>query len=244
MALDLVYLRFTEEGLDGALWDRRQVKHRDQRSPPHRVGLQSSAGGPRPWTLRLLAGKVVELGLASSMSHEGVRRLKKPFSSRGQEWCIPKVSAELWMEDVLCTPNRMTPSVRWSALTRSTQFWGRPGPLCRPGHFPGGRTTNTGGKAPDLFLACEPLAGWWQVAVTQRRTMQDFAHQMRWLVDEAYPEVPVVGPEQISTPPRGVAVRDVPSGRGPADSGVPYTPKHGSWLNMAEIELACCPAAA
>ena len=44
----------------------------------------------------------------------------------------------------------------------------------------------------NLFLACEPLAGWRQVAVTQRRTMQDFAHQMRWLVDEAYPEVEVV----------------------------------------------------
>ena len=43
-----------------------------------------------------------------------------------------------------------------------------------------------------LFPACEPLAGWRQVAVTQRRTMQDFAHQMRWLVDEAYPEVEVV----------------------------------------------------
>ena len=37
----------------------------------------------------------------------------------------------------------------------------------------------------NLFLTCEPLAGWRQVAVTQRRTMQDFAHQMRWLVDEA-----------------------------------------------------------
>ena len=44
----------------------------------------------------------------------------------------------------------------------------------------------------NLFLACEPLAGWRQVAVTQRRTMQDFAHQMRWLVDEAYSEVSVV----------------------------------------------------
>ena len=44
----------------------------------------------------------------------------------------------------------------------------------------------------NLFLACEPLAGWRHVAVTQRRTMEDFAHQMRWLVDEAYPETPVV----------------------------------------------------
>ena len=40
----------------------------------------------------------------------------------------------------------------------------------------------------NLFMCCEPLAGWRHVAVTQRRTMVDFAHQMRWLVDEAYPE--------------------------------------------------------
>ena len=44
----------------------------------------------------------------------------------------------------------------------------------------------------NLFLTCEPGRGWRHVAITQRRTMQDFAHQMRWLVDEAYPDVPVV----------------------------------------------------
>ena len=44
----------------------------------------------------------------------------------------------------------------------------------------------------NLFLACEPLAGWRHVEVTERRTKEDFAHQMRWLVDEAYPDVAVV----------------------------------------------------
>ena len=44
----------------------------------------------------------------------------------------------------------------------------------------------------NLFLSCEPLAGWRHVEVTQRRTKEDFAHQMRWLVDEAYPDVAVV----------------------------------------------------
>ena len=34
----------------------------------------------------------------------------------------------------------------------------------------------------NLSLACEPLAGWRQVPMTQRRTTQDFAHQIRWLV--------------------------------------------------------------
>ena len=42
------------------------------------------------------------------------------------------------------------------------------------------------------FLAGEPLAGWRQVAVTERRTMQDFAQQLRWLVAEAYPEADLV----------------------------------------------------
>ena len=93
VALGIVYRikqRFTEEGLDGALWDRRQVnRHRklDDRSEAHLIALACSPApeGHDHWTLRLLAGKVMELGLASSMSHEGVRkRLKKTFSSRGR----------------------------------------------------------------------------------------------------------------------------------------------------------------
>ena len=46
--------------------------------------------------------------------------------------------------------------------------------------------------ARNRFLTGEPLAGWRQVAITERRTRQDFAQQMRRLVDEAYPEVAVV----------------------------------------------------
>ena len=129
--------------------------------------------------------------------------------------------------------------------------WRRPGPLCRPGlDFPGGRTTSTGREGTrNLFLACEPLAGWRQVAVTQRRTMQDFAHQMRWLVDEAYPEVPVVRVvlDNLNTHRAASLYETFPA----ADARriakrleFHYTPKHGSWLNMAEIEFSvlsrCC----
>ena len=82
--------RFTEEGLDGALWDRRpayRYRKLDDRGEAHLIVLACSPApeGHDHWTLRLLAGKVVELGLASSMSHEGVRkRLKKTLSSRGR----------------------------------------------------------------------------------------------------------------------------------------------------------------
>ena len=91
-ALDVYRIkrRFVEDGLEGALWERTQA-HRyrklDDRGEAHLVALACSPApeGHDHWTLRLLAGKVVELGLASSMSHEGVRqRLKKTLSSRGR----------------------------------------------------------------------------------------------------------------------------------------------------------------
>ncbi len=101
----------------------------------------------------------------------------------------------------------------------------------------------------NLFLACEPLAGWRQVAVTQRRTMQDFAHQMRWLVDEAYPEVPVVRVvlDNLNTHRAASLYETFPAAEARRIAKrleFHYTPKHGSWLNMAEIEFSvlsrCC----
>ena len=41
----------------------------------------------------------------------------------------------------------------------------------------------------NLFMFSDPRAGWRHLAVTERRTMVDFARQMRWLVDTAYPKV-------------------------------------------------------
>ena len=95
----------------------------------------------------------------------------------------------------------------------------------------------------NLFLACEPLAGWRHVAVTQRRTMQDFAHQMRWLVDEAYPEVPVVRLvlDNLNTHRAASRYETFPAAEARRIAKrleFHYTPKHGSWLNMAEIEFS------
>ena len=95
----------------------------------------------------------------------------------------------------------------------------------------------------NLFLACEPLAGWRQVAVTERRTMQDFAQQMRWLVDEAYPEVPVVRVvlDNLNTHRTASLYETFPAAearRIAKGLEFHYTPKHGSWLNMAEIEFS------
>ena len=94
VALSTVYRvkqRFAEAGLEQVLPDRPQAnrpRKLDDRGEAHPVsgtgqalialGCSPAPEGHAHWTLRLLAGKVVELGLASSMSHEGIRkRLKK-----------------------------------------------------------------------------------------------------------------------------------------------------------------------
>jgi len=95
----------------------------------------------------------------------------------------------------------------------------------------------------NLFMLCEPLAGWRHVEVTERRTMVDFAHQMRWLVDEAYPEaekIRVVLDNLNTHRPASLyqAFEPAEARRVLKRLEFHYTPKHGSWLNMAEIEFS------
>ena len=95
----------------------------------------------------------------------------------------------------------------------------------------------------NLFIFCEPQAGWRHVAVSDRRTMQDFAHQMKWLVDEQYPEAEVIRLvlDQLNThKPASLYEAFAPeeARRIRRKLEFHYTPKHGSWLNMAEIELS------
>ena len=88
----------------------------------------------------------------------------------------------------------------------------------------------------NLFLTCEPQRGWRQVAITRQRTMQDFAHRMRWLVDEAYPDVPVgaSSPGQPEYPSGGLAVPDLPASRGPAYRKAAGVPLHPQARELAE----------
>ena len=95
----------------------------------------------------------------------------------------------------------------------------------------------------NLFMLCEPLRGWRHVAVTDQRTMQDFAHQMRWLAEEAYPDaerIRVVLDNLNTHRPASLyeTFEPVEARRVLKRLEFHYTPKHGSWLNMAEIELS------
>ena len=111
--------------------------------------------------------------------------------------------------------------------------------------------------ARNLSLACGPLAGWRHVAVTERRTMQDFAHQMRWLVDEAYPQIPVIRVvlDNLNTHRTASLYETFPAveaRRVAKRLEFHHTPKHGSWLNPVlslpkgwrKSSSACCLAPA
>jgi hypothetical protein len=95
----------------------------------------------------------------------------------------------------------------------------------------------------NLFLFVEPQSGWRHVQVTEHRTARDCAYAMQWLVDEAYPEADVIRIilDNLNTH----KIASLYEAFTPAEARRiarklewHYTPKHGSWLNMAEIELS------
>lgn len=99
------------------------------------------------------------------------------------------------------------------------------------------------GGVVNLFLFCEPLGGRRWVDVTERRTKRDWARQVKELVDVRYPEakqiVLVMDNLNTHTPASLYEAFDPAEAKRLADKlEIHYTPKHGSWLNMAEIELS------
>jgi transposase len=99
------------------------------------------------------------------------------------------------------------------------------------------------GGVVNLFMFCEPLGGRRWVDVTERRTKMDWAHQIKELVDLRYPEaeriVLVMDNLNTHTPASLYEAFDPAEAKRLANKlEIHYTPKHGSWLNMAEIELS------
>jgi hypothetical protein len=99
------------------------------------------------------------------------------------------------------------------------------------------------GGAVNLFLFCEPLQGQRWASVTERRTKADWAGQIRELVDARYPaaERIVLVTDNLNTHGPASLSKVSP----PAEAkrlteklGIHYMPKHGSWRNIAEIELS------
>jgi DDE superfamily endonuclease len=162
-------------------------------------------------------------------------------------WCIPpKHSAEFvyHMEDVLevyCRPfDPKRPVVcldeTFKQLVGETRepLPARPGAVERYDHV------YVRDGVASLFLACEPLAGWRHVAVTEHRRRGDWAHFVRNLLDGRYREAErvVLVMDQLNTH----SLASLYEAFAPEEAKrlaerveLHHTPKHGSWLNMAEI---------
>ena len=92
------------------------------------------------------------------------------------------------------------------------------------------------------LVMCEPLRGWRHVTVTERRTRQDYAHCIRDLVDRHYPRATKIRLVQDNLNTHDGAslyetFRPEEARRILDKIEFHYTPKHGSWLNMAETEI-------
>jgi hypothetical protein len=187
------------------------------------------------------------------ISYQTVRRVLqsndlKPWLRK--QWVIPpRASADfVWrMEDVLDVYTRpydpKRPQVCMDELSKQLVADPRPSLPMQSGRparvdyeYERNGTTN-------VFLFCEPLRSKRWVTVTERRTAVDWAHQIKDLVERRYPDaeriVLVADNLNTHTPAALYATFPPAEAKRLADKlELHYTPKHGSWLNMAEIELS------
>ena len=95
----------------------------------------------------------------------------------------------------------------------------------------------------NVFLVCEPKRGWRHLTVTAQRCKADFAHQMRWLVTEGFPTATTIRVvlDNLRTHTWEALYETFPAAEARRLVRMlefHYTPTHGSWLNIAEIELS------
>ena len=167
-----------------------------------------------------------------------------------EQWCFAPTAdpAFVWgMEDVLAVYERpfdpARPVVCLDETSRQLLGEGRPPLPAAPGRPARRDPEYVRGGVANLFLVTEPLRGWRQVRVSERRTRIDFAHCVKELVDVHYPEAAkiVLVLDQLNTHTPASLYAAFP----PAEAKrltdkleIHHTPKHGSWLNMAELELS------
>jgi hypothetical protein len=167
-----------------------------------------------------------------------------------EQWCLPPAAnAEfVWhMEDVLDVyvrpydPRR--PQVCLDETSRQLLAEVRPPLPPAPGQPARHDPEYAREGVVNLFLVCEPLRGWRTVSVSDQRTRLDWARCVRDLVDGHFPEAEtvVLVMDQLNTHSPASLYEAFP----PAEAKriadkleIHYTPKHGSWLNMAELELS------
>lgn len=151
------------------------------------------------------------------------------------------------MEDVLDVYHRpydpKRPIVCLDEASRQLLEDARPSVPMEPGNALREDSEYVRNGTANLFVCFEPLSGWRHVEVTDRRTALDFAAVVKDLLTVRYPEVEkvVLVMDNLNTHKASNLYEAFPAEEARAlceRLEIHYTPKHGSWLNMAEIELS------
>ena len=257
--VERVKKRFLSEGVEGAVEHRKQQAYKprkiDGRLEAHLIAL--AAGDPpegrSQWSLRLLADRLVELAEFDSISPETVRRTLndnelKPHLKRN--WCIPPKQNAAFvcaMEDVLDLYEE-----EYDPLRPVVCFDEKPCQLIGDVQVPIPASPGKPKKVDyeyqrngvaNIFGYYEPLTGWCEMEVTERRTAADFARCLKRIVDKFYPHAEKVRVvlDNLSThtlAPLYLVYEPEEARRIAQKVELHYTPKHGSWLNAVEIEFS------
>ncbi|HSA67030.1 MAG TPA: IS630 family transposase [Methyloceanibacter sp.] len=248
--------RFVEGNLDEALNEEPRPGASRKLTGKEEALLVATACSSPPegrarWTIELLAEEMVRLTDHDDLSRETVRRRLaenelKPW--RQKMWCVPAAGGEYVarMEDVLDLyaedPDPKRPVVCFDESP--VQLIGevrQPIPPA-PGRLERYDYEYRRNGTVNLFVALDAHRPWRKVTLTQRRTAVDFADRMRDLVEVDFPDADKIRVvmDNLSTHTPGSLYEAFPAPEAHrilSRLEFHFTPKHASWLNMAEIEL-------
>src|SRR3954462_5423083 len=248
--------RFVEGNLEAALSEEPRPGAPRKLSGPETVLLVATAcagppAGRARWTLELLADKMVRLTDHDDLSRETVRRrlgenALKPWQR--DMWGIPQVDGTYVarMEDVLDlyaeAPDPRRPVVCFDESP--TQLIGETRQRIppEPGQVERFDYEYRRAGTVNLFVLVDAHRPWRKVTVTQQRTALDFARCMRELFEVDHPQAERVRVvlDNLSTHTPGALYEAFPAEEAHRllrRLEFHFTPKHASWLNMAEIEI-------
>jgi hypothetical protein len=213
--------------------------------------LSPAPEGFARWSLRLLEEKVVELHIVERASDNTIGRTLKNILKphRKQQWVIPPDASAAFvatMEDVLEVYQRphdpQRPLVCLDETSKQLIVETRAPIPAKPGRKARHDYEYERNGVANLFMVFAPLEGWRHVKVTDRHTAIDYAHLLRDLSDVHFPNAVkiVLVQDNLNTHKPASLYEAFPA---PAARRLVerfewhYTPKHGSWLDMAESEL-------
>ena len=248
--------KFVEENLEAALAEEPRPggeRKTNAKQDAALIGLACTKPpeGCAKWTLRLLADLWVELSDLEDVSLGTVRRRLdenelKPWQKK--MWCIPKFDLEYVarMEDVLDLyaqpPDPQRPVVCFDETPRQLIGETRVPVAAKPGRPERYDYEYKRNGTANVFVMIDRHRSWRNAEVTDRHTQVDFAQQMRKLVDEHYPEADLIRVvmDNLNTHKSAslyAAFEPAEARRILRKLEFHFTPKHASWLNMAEIEI-------